>query len=184
MDWQAFEIGIRQWFAYASGISYDDIVMEGAPEGMIGRPCAFLSVLANATGTGSDEQRLASQGAGKDALVHLTGNRRLTLHCKVRTRSHAPAERALVYLERVRDAMELPSTQQTLARIGVGFVQTEALVTLGRVFDKRQESEASMDILLTACLDKATSETVGTIEQVRISGTVNGTITTPSRVIP
>lgn len=182
MDWQAFTIGMRQWFAYASGI--DDIVWKGEPEGAIGRPCAYLSTIGHAPGLGTDEARLQSQGAGKDARVQLTGNRRLTLHCMVRTRSHLPDERALVYLERVRDAMALPSTENVFKRLGVGFIETAALVELGRTFDRRQESEASMDILLTGALDKATSETVGTIEQVRVGGTVNETITTPSRVIP
>lgn len=184
MDWQAFETRMRQWFAYASGITLDDVVWKGAPEGAIGRPCAYLSTLGHATAAGTDEQRLVSQGAGKDARVHLTGNRRLTLHCMVRSRSHLPDERALVYLERVRDAMALPSTELVFSQLGVGFIETAALVELGRTFDRRQESEASMDILLTAALDKATSETVGTIERVRIGGTVNATITIPQRTIP
>jgi hypothetical protein len=184
MDWQAFETGMRQWFAYASAIDVEDVQWRGAPEGITGWPRAYLSTLANATGVGTDEQRLARQGAGQPARVRLTGNRRLTLNCRVESRSALPDERALVYLERVRDAMQLPSTQHAFERLGVGFIECAALVPLGRVSSKREINEASLDILLSAAIDKQTSETVGTIEHVRVGGTVNGTIVIPPRVIP
>lgn len=184
MDWQAFEAGMRRWFAYASAIALDDVQWRGAPEGMTGFPRAYLSTLHNAAGGGTDEQRLERQGDGLPARVRLTGNRRLTLQCRVESRSALPDERALVYLERVRDAMALPSTEQAFERLGVGFIECAALVPLGRVSSKREINEASLDILLSAALDKQTSETVGTIEHVRVGGTVNETIAIPPRVIP
>lgn len=184
MDWQAFETGMRQWFAYASAIQVDDVLWDGAPEGMTGYPRAYLGVLQNSRGVGTDEQRLESQGAGKDARVHLTGNRRLTLRCRVQSRSALPDERALVYLERVRDAMALPSTEQAFARCGVSLVETAALVPLGRVSSKRKENEASLDILLNGALDRDTSETVGTYERVRIAGSTVDGIAIPPRTIP
>jgi hypothetical protein len=185
MDWQAFEDGMRRWFSYVSAIALDDVVWSGRPVGMLGYPHAYLDALPTGSqGGGTDEQRLESQGSGQPARVRLTGNRRLTLQCRVVSRSALPDERALVYLEHVRDAMALPSTQQVFERLGVGFIECAALVPLRRVSSKREQNEASMDILLNAALDKLTSETVGTIEHVRVGGTVNETIPIPPRVIP
>ncbi len=180
MDWQSFADGMRRWFSQRSGITLDDVMWAGEPEGMHGYPCAYLDLLAHNMGTGTDEVRLVRQGAGQDAIVRLTGNRTFTLSCKVRTRDQTPLGRAFTVLERVRNALQLPSSQACFGRLGVGFVDSLALTELGRTFDKRQESEAVLDLKFTSALDSLSdveqsgdgglAETIGTIESVIAGG--------------
>jgi hypothetical protein len=187
MDWQAFADGIKAWFALHSTIPEGDVQWKGEPEGWLGRPCGFLNVLAHASAGGTDEVRLIDQGAGEDAAIRLTGHRVITLSCQVRTRDQMPTGRACVLLERVRDALYLPSSQAVFQSVGVGLIDTVALIDLGRTFDKRAESAALLDIKFSAVLDSLPAETLGTIEQVRVGGTGGtgtGPITIPERLIP
>jgi hypothetical protein len=167
MDWDGFALGLRTWFAAVSGIALEDVLWQGEPEGWRGRPCAFLTVLAHGSAGGTDEVRLHSQGPSTDALVQIVGNRVLTLSCKVQSREQSPTGRAFVRLERVRDALQLPSSQALFASIGIGLIEPAMLVELGRVFDRRQESEAVLDLKFTSAVARtSTTEQLGTIEHV------------------
>jgi hypothetical protein len=178
MDWLALADGLRAWFAARSGIPIDDIMWQGEPQGMSGRPAAWLSLTGIAAAGDTDEVRYVSQGEGKDALVRLTGNRLITVSCRVETDDMSPLGRAHVILERVRDGLSLPSSQDMLGSLGLGLVGTLALVDLGRSYDNRARSVAAMDIRFTRTLDSTDDadesgeglvETVGTIEQVQTS---------------
>jgi hypothetical protein len=186
MDARTFADGMRAWVALTSGIHVDDVCWRDEPLGMQGRPCAELSMLRNSSGGSTDEVRLLAQGAGKDALVHMVGNRVLSLSILVRTRDQTPDGAARVYCERMRDALYWPSTQATFETLGVGLIEVSALVDMGRVFDRRRESGAALDLKLSAALDVMPSgESLGTIERVSMGGAANGgTITIPDRVIP
>lgn len=191
MDWQAFADGTKRWFALRSGIPEDYVVWRGETEGMMERPCAYLSVLANVRAPGTDEVRLVPQGQGNDALTRLVGNRGFTLSCMVRTRDQTPNGRAFCVLETVDSALYLPSTQAFFKSVGVGLIGTASLIDMDRTFDKRQESQAVLDIKLSAALDSSGDarlrESVGTIEKVKPHGTVTyagGTETIPERLIP
>jgi hypothetical protein len=192
IDWQTFADGMKRWFALRSGIPEDFVVWRGEAEGMMARPCAYLSVLVNARAPGTDEVRLVPQGSGKDALVNVVGNRVFTLSCKVITRDQTPTGRAYTVLELVDAALYLPSSQETFHNLGVGLIGTVALVDMDRVFDMRQESQAVLDIKLSAALDTSTeprlAETQGTIEHVQVGGTAKTddeeAISIPERVIP
>jgi hypothetical protein len=168
MDWQAFSDGTCAWFAALSGIPLGDVTWKGVPMGYSGSVSATLSVLAHAAVGGTDELRIEAQGIGVDALVRATGNRAFTLSCQVRTRNQSPTGRAYLVLERVRDGLYLPSSQAFYASVGVGLVGTAAFVESDRTFDMRQESQATLDIKLTAALDSlaGAGETLGTIESV------------------
>jgi hypothetical protein len=186
MDWQAFADGMKTWIAKTTKIPLDDIYWEGEPLGMQGRPCARLNLLGSPgygisdIALGSDEVRLVSQGPGQDALVRIVGNRAITLQTVVFTRDGTPWGRAFRYLERMRDALFLPSTQQLFSDLGIGLDGPSLLVDLNHVFDLRQESSASFELRLlyafdTMCecgADDVPAETIGTIEHVRVSGKV------------
>ena len=179
MDWPALYEGMRAWFALRSGIVIDDVIWAGEPEGMRGDPSAYLKFLAHGGAGTTDEVVYDAQGTGLDALVGVRGDRTLTLSCRVQSREQSPTGRAFVALERVRNALQLPSSQDTFRALGVGLIGTAVLVDLGRVWDKREESHAVLDIRLTAAVDTlsdtddALQDTVGTIEHVIVSGTVN-----------
>jgi len=181
MDWQAFSDGMRQFVAYRTGIQVDDVLWLNEPEGMVGRPCAYLSILGDAQQAGwPDEVRYESGGAGQDATVRVVGNRAFTLSTRVITRDQTPFGRAFVLLERLRDALYWPSTAEYFSSLCVSLDSPGPLVELGRSFDFRRESEAALDLRLmytfdTTCdcgADGAYSETVGTIEHVIASGQV------------
>ena len=189
MNWQALHDGLRAWVAARSGISVDDVVWAGEPEGLIGRPAAWLKI-RQSSGAGSDEMRFERDDEGQPR-VRITGNRSLTLSIRVRSRDASPNARPYALLERVRDALQLPSSQQAFAALGVGVVGALALVDLGEVRDHREETEAVLDLQLTAAADFTAGaddgEVIDTIERVGIGGSVTAgpsTIVIPDRQIP
>lgn len=180
MDWQVFADSMRSWVASTSHIPCADVVWTGEPEGMLTRPCARLNLLgANAPVT-NDEVRLVSQGPDQDAQVRIVGNRAITLNIIVQTRDGTPWGRAFRYLERIRDSLYLPSTQSLFAKLNVGLEGPGILVDLLRFFDFRKESAGSLDVrflytfdTMCECGEALVPETIGTIEHVRVAGTVN-----------
>jgi len=204
VDWQAFADGMKTWIANTTRIQLDDIYWEGEPLGAQGYPKARLNLLGSPgygisdVALNSDEVRYVSQGPGKDALVRIVGNRAITLQTIVFTRDGTPWGRAFRYLERMRDALFLPSTQQLFSDLGFGLDGPSILVDLNHVFDFRKESSASLELRLlygydTLCecgADDLPAETIGTIEHVRVSGIVGApfnldtqTIIVPERQI-
>jgi hypothetical protein len=185
VDWLSFADGMRAFVAHSSKIQIDDVVWTGEPEGMLGRPCARLNLLgSNGLGIsdialGNDEVRYVSQGPGQDAAVRIVGNRAVTLNIIVQTRDGTPWGRAFRYLERIRDGLFLPSTQALFSDLRIGLDGPGVLIDLQRLFDARKESAASLDLRLLyafdtmcECGEGMTPETIGTIEHVRVAGTV------------
>jgi hypothetical protein len=179
VNWQDFADGTRAWVASTSKIHIDDVVWTGEPEGMLGRPCARLNLLGANPPVSSDEVRLVSQGPGEDAAVRIVGNRAIILNVLVQTRDGTPWGRAFRYLERLRDALFLPSTQQLFSELRVALEGPGVLVDLQRFVDFRRESAASLDLRMNyafdtmcECGEGLTPETIGTIEHVRVAGTV------------
>lgn len=193
MDWQAFADGMRQLVAYRTAIQLDDVVWLDTPLGMLGRPCAFLSLAGDPTlGGWPDEVRFISNGAGADASVNVVGTRAIAMTVRVLTRDQTPFGRAYVYLERLRDSLYWPSMQDAFARLCVSLVGPGLLVELGRSFDFRRESEAALELAFlyaydTTCdcgADGAYSETIPTIEHVIVDGRVSPPFNTdPSTII-
>jgi hypothetical protein len=186
VDWGAFSDGMRTWIGKTAKISVDDVVWTGEPEGMLGYPRARLN-LNGSTGLGisdialgNDEVRLVPQGPGEDAIVRIVGNRAVTLQILVQTRDGTPWGRAFRHIERIRDALFLPSTMQLFSDLGIGLDGPGVPIDLLRLFDFRKESSASLELRLlysfdTLCecdADTMTPETIGTIEHVRVAGTV------------
>jgi hypothetical protein len=180
VNWQDFADGMRAWVARTSKIPIDDVVWTGEPEGMLGRPCARLNLIGANAPVSNDEVRLVSQGPGQDAAVRIVGNRAITLNVLVQTRDGTPWGRAFRYLERLRDALYLPSSQKLFGDLNIGLDGPGVLVDLQRFVDFRRESAASLDVRLLyafdtmcECGEGLTPETIGTIEHVRVAGTVN-----------
>jgi hypothetical protein len=182
MDWQAFADGMRQLVSARCRIVLEDVIWLNEPLGMLGRPCAFLSMAGAADQTGSpDEVLLHSNGSGADATVQVRGNRAIAVTTRVLTRDQTPNGRAYVYLERLRNALYWPSTQAAFDKLCVSLAEPGPLVELGRSFDFRAESEAALELSFlytydTHCgccgNDGAPTETVGTIEHVIVDGLV------------
>lgn len=189
MTWQALQDGLHAWFVAASGINVLDVFWDDEPEGFLGRPYAMLKLRSHNTAGGSDEIRYDSNGPDADASVVAVGNRTMTFSVRVRTRDAAAEARPYALLERVRAQLELPSTQDAFAAVGVGLIGTAALVDLTRVWDRRREPEALLDLRLSAVSDTSDlgiDESVGTIEHVRVGGTVTSggvVITTADQTI-
>jgi hypothetical protein len=188
MDWQLYADSVRCWIAERSRIPVDDVTWEGEPVGMLGTPNASLRLLGNSGPYSqlltSDETRYlaATDPANPTGLpiVQIIGNRAFTLSIVVTTRDYTPWGRAFRYLERVRDSLSLPSTLSLFSSLGVSLDSPAELVDLQRVFDKRQESQASLDLYMqyafdTLCecqADGSDVETIDTIEHVIVSGSV------------
>lgn len=186
MDWGTFHAGMRKWVSDSAKIQIDDVIWEGEPEGMVGRPCARLDLNGTAAigisdaALNNDEVRLVSQGPGQDAVVRIVGNRAVTMTILVITRDGTAWGRAFRFIERIRNALFLPSTQLLFAALGVGLDGPGVPIDLQRFYDVRKESTASLDLRLlyaydTFCecdIDTPVPETVGTIEHVRVAGTV------------
>lgn len=181
MNWQLFADVTRTWVACTSQIVIDSVVWTGEPEGMLPRPLARLNLLGAPYPPGSDEVRYVSQGDGQDAAVRIIGSRAITLSILVQTRDGTPWGRAFRYLERVQNSLALPSTYNTFAKLGISLEQPAGmLVDLLRFHDFRKESAASLDLRMAyafdtmcECGEALVPETIGTIEHVRVAGTVH-----------
>ncbi len=188
MDWGAAYAGLRAWFVAVSGIPATSVVWEGDAVGMRALPWASLRIFGQATEPHLDEVRYTDQGDDEDLLIEVVGNRRLTLSVRVQSRDQRPDERAFVVLERVRDRLLLPSSQEALSDLGFGLRESAALVDLGSARDRRQESVAALDIVLHYTVaETGDDEVMGTIEHVGVGGTVSsgGTeITVADEVLP
>jgi hypothetical protein len=183
MDWQALHDGLRAWFSDASGIPVESVTWAGDPVGMRKYPWAELQLQSSATESSVDEVRYTKQGA--DLAVTVVGNRRITLTCQIHSRDQRAAYRAYALLERVRGRLYFPATATGFRQLGVGVRESAALVDLGRAYDNRDESVASLDVLLNwVSIESDTDNPVGTIERVTLSGTVNGAIAIPDKDIP
>jgi hypothetical protein len=197
MDWQAFADGMKTWIARTTAIQLDDVYWEGEPLGMLGYPQARLNLLGSPgygisdVALNSDEVRLVPQGPGQDALVRIVGNRAVTLQAIVNTRDGTPWGRAFRYLERIRNALYLPSTQTLFSDLGIGLDGPGVFIDLNYMWDFRKESSASLELRLlyaydTMCecgADDMPAETIGTIEHVRVSGTVGAPFNFDSQLI-
>lgn len=182
MDWRSFADAMAAWVASNAQIDLGNVNWAGDPIGMLGRPCAELSITRNASGVGTDERRYESAGADKDARLRLCGNRVLTLSIVVRARELMSDGGAYIYCERLRDALGLPSTELIFRSVGVSLIDVAALVNLGRAFQGRSESGAGIDLRLSGALDWLTSERVPTIERVTVGAADGGSTTTIDRV--
>lgn len=184
MDWKAFADGVAGWISVTTHIQRDDIYWEGEPLGMLGYPRARLNLNgSNGLGIsdialGSDEVRYVDNGDGT-ASVRVVGNRAITLQILVQTRDGTPWGRAFRYLERVRDSLFYPATQELFSALGIGLDGPGILVDIDRVFDFRKESTGSMELRLLyaydtmcECGDDFPVPTIGTIEHVRVRGHV------------
>jgi hypothetical protein len=183
MDWQVLHDGLRAWFSSVSGVPVESVTWAGDPIGMRSYPWVELELIGQGAEPGTDEVRYSDQGPNADLDVEVVGNRRLTLNCKVHSRDQRAAYRAYALLERVRGRLYFPTTQAVLRSLGVGLRESAALVDLGRSHDNREESVASLDLLLNWASSDSDAP-VGTIEHVVVSGTVNGTIDVPEQDIP
>lgn len=187
MNWQEFGDGFKLLFSQRALINLEDIVWEGEPTAMLGYPQAHLTILGNtglglsSLAIGYDEVRYVSQGPGVPAHVRVVGNRAMTVSIRVLTRDQTVGGRAFVILERFRNTLYLPSTQAMFDNLRVGLDAAAALVELGRSYDFRVESEASLDLRLlfafdTDCdcgVDGGPQETADVIESVEVGGRVN-----------
>jgi hypothetical protein len=169
MDWQLLHDGLRAWFADVSGVAINDIAWAGEPVGMRNYPMAELTLLGQSAEPGTDEVRRTVAGA--DLAVEVVGNRRMTLNCKIISRDQRPAYRAYALLELVRGRLYFPSSQATFRGLGVGLRESVALVDLGRTYDQREESVASLDVAFN-WVSAQVDVPVGTIESVVWGGTV------------
>lgn len=192
MDWQALQDGLAAWLAAESGMLVGDVLWDDEPEGYIGLATATLRLRAHNSAGGSDDVRYGAQGPNEDATVSAVGNRSMTLSIKVRTRDASGATRPYSILERVRDRLELPSTQDAFDALGIGLIGTAALVDVSPVRDRRREPTAVLDLRMSYASDSseaspAPADTIGTIEHVHVSGTVSAdgaSIATTEQTIP
>jgi len=187
MDWQAFEDGMSDWVAKHAHIERADVVWDNQPLGMLGRAFCVLSQLGNASGSSFGLERFPDEvryhppaTPDADATVQIVGLREFTLQIRVVTRDWSARGKALRYLERLQDAIYLPSSQALFAELCVVVASRGNLIDLSRTFDHRVESMGTLDLHMlypfdTLCecgADTMTPETIASIEHVRVAGTV------------
>lgn len=193
MDWQELQDGLKAWFVAQSGLDVRDVIWDDEPVGYTGIASATMRLRSHNTAGVTDEVRYESQGPDEDATVAALGNRSMTLSIKVRTRDADPDTRPYAILERVRDRLELPSTQDALDALGIGLIGTAALVDVSPVRDRRREPTAVLDLRMSYTSDTSEAtpaptpaDTIGTIEHVEIGGTVSAdgvAVTVPEQTI-
>ena len=183
MDWQALHDGIKSWFAAVSGIPAAQIAWDGEDVGHRELPWVELRLGTHDAELG-DELRYIDQGDNLGAEA--VGNRSRVLSCRVQSRDQRPAGRAYALLERVRDRLELPFTTNAFDALGVGLQDVAALVDLGPVRDRRQESVGVLDLTLNFASSEIDLEAgVSFIRSVGVGGKVHDgatEITVPEQV--
>lgn len=175
MTWQALQDGLKAWVATSSGINADDIFWDDEPEGFHQFPLGILRLKQHNSDGGSDEVRYESNGPDEDASVVAMGLRTVTLTVRVRTRDSVADARPYAYLDRARACLELPSAQDAFRALGAGLISSTANVNLTRVYQGRRQLEEAFDIRFNVVSDTAAlgiEETIGTIEHVKVRGTV------------
>jgi hypothetical protein len=186
MTWQETCDGLKAWFATLSGIAPKDIAWAGAAVGMRSALTADLSLISHASVQG--DELVFAEGAGDNLAAEARGNRQRTLSCRVRSRDQRPDGKALVYCERVRDRLDLPSSQLLLEQLGIGLQGVGTVVDLSHQFDNREESASVIDLILNfAASEIAADSGIGPIEHVEVSGTVHDEateITVPETTVP
>ena len=112
--------------------------------------------LSGMRGRGVDQvtfEQQTGEPAGADMSPRITGPREMTLNILVESRDHTATGRAAYYLERLRTSLQLPRVKAAFTAAGLAFASAGGVLDLDQVVQNRQESQASLDILLNASVD-------------------------------
>lgn len=191
MDWAAAQDHVRQWFAKVSRIDPALVSFAGEPDGMKPGVWAELAFRQLDAPEHSDEVRLTPiEGDETSLAAEQVGNRVVRLTCRVRSRDRSPHMSPFSYIERVRNRLELPLTQEAFEAAGLALRDVFPTASVPVHVDNREEAEAVLEMSFgysISSLDEEAPETVPVLAGVRISGTAKSgstTITVPEQQIP
>jgi len=148
MNWDVIQTTLEKWFLRATGVAA--VVWEGQASKYPDRPYGILHMNAFRN-VGTDEHRDdydGDQEQGKEVVRTTCGHRLFTLGCKVRSRDNRPGKAAFALLEKARTSLAQMWALNMFKQAELAVVGAEGMVDLPGEFDDRQESFASMDVIM------------------------------------
>jgi hypothetical protein len=172
VDWETIQTALTAWMTAATNLP---VIWDLQAAVYNNKPVAEMRIFAS-QGVGTDELRRAYDGtapAGSELQYTVSGHRIFTVGCKVRSRDNRPGYAAPAYLERARTSLTKPSVIALFQNAEIAIIGAEAVQDLSGWFQDRQESFASMDVIMSTVVNDTDSNEIGTyINTVEISSNV------------
>lgn len=177
LDWTTIREGVRELVSDLAGIEatwlYQPDVYVPSPTDALAR----LSIVA-LEGVARDEVRIAEPDDG-ELPVAVQGLRMWTLSVRVESTDEADDRAAVVYTDRLRSKLRLPSTREALAALDTSLVAVAGDSTSPTTYDQRARVAHVLDVrLLTSCaIDDTPIDWIGSVEVAAAPPDISGTIT-------
>lgn len=147
IDWDALQTGVATVWRTLTGLT--DVRWQDEATGYVPAENLFakaqIQVISNLP-IGQLDALTWDEASADGPMVQTTrGMRELLLRTKVTVYDQRAGLVARVYLERLRDRLPWDSARDALAALGLGVIDTRALVDLSKRDDKRITSIAAMD---------------------------------------
>ena len=160
IDFTTFEDEVLAWFKAETGLAFARW-MHRKTKRFQAKQWGELHVLS-VQGLGVDEVigALGSGGAGADFDQQVSGQRLITVSCRVKSRSQNPTFTARHFLEKARTSLRKPSVRATyFVPNNIAIVRHMALVDLDFRQDSRIVSLTNLDIVFATSVNEADDAT-------------------------
>lgn len=172
MNWQVMTDTLEKWVKQNADIP---VVWSTEAAENHKPPVAQLKISAFQQ-IGEDEKRAEldeDATDGRDLMYTVTGQRRFTLGCKIRSRDNRPGYAAIAYAEKLRNSLIKPTTIVLFQSAEISVHQAEATVDLSNIFQDREESIAVLDIHMGTVVNESSEREFATyINTVEVTSNV------------